>query len=493
MITNLHASYGHYQSPKFFDLVKRYIYFPRLYEVCSQAARTCTFCQEINLNSNKIRPELKPRPQLNFGSTIIFDHLILPRQTKEGAIALFVLQEIYSGWVYIEPCRDLSAETTCKALIKRVLPDWVNISGLISDRHQTFKGKMMAYLANSLNIKHFFSSSLYPESHAKIERCILEVKRMIARYVDQDVNLESALPWIEMMLRIAPSRTEKISPFEICRGFKPCLRINANLIEQPLNANMNHRQFVQFLQHILQQIHAEVDKNVSTAQQKQKKAFDKRVRPKNEFFAIGDKVWLESLKPKGNSLTVLTHKKFIGPFVITAIVEKKSDFVRSEQQTHPNLNETSFGTAFQLTCCKSGRIWKSLIAHRRLKRYVGREDFDRLYPVRPTTDWLTSGGRLPTITENEDIEDSNDSNVKIQTSTDVKLCKSIVRQRMAKGALEFLVRYTDKSTAWLAAVLVADKLKAVFHVKQAQMKRRRQLAAKRIFKQGYLDENATRK
>lgn len=68
----------------------------------------------------------------------------------------------------------------------------------------------------------------------------------------------------------------------------------------------------------------------------------------------------------------------------------------------------------------------------------------------------------------------------------LKLANQSLEKRVVKGALEFLIHYTDNSTAWLAADLVTDNLKAIFHVKQAQVKRRRQLAAKRIFKQGYL-------
>lgn len=80
----------------------------------------------------------------------------------------------------------------------------------------------------------------------------------------------------------------------------------------------------------------------------------------------------------------------------------------------------------------------------------------------------------------------------IQTTSDVKTCKSIVRKRVVKGALEFLIRYTDNCTAWLAADLVTDNLKAMSMLNKAQVKGRRQVAAKRILKQGCLAENASR-
>ena len=238
----------------------------------------------------------------------------------------------------------------------------------------------------------------------------------------------------------------------------------------------------------MQQIHAEVDENVERAQTKQKKAFDERNKVKADTFVIGDKVWLKSLNPKENSNRVLTKKKFFGPFVISAVVEKKSDVTPSSKQKHPNLSETSFGKAFQLTCIKTGRVWRSLIAHRRLKRYVDRTDFNKLYLVRPTEANDETGLRRPDETTGDQVPADSPTEAMASAKTN----KRIVRKRVLKGSIQYLMKFTDNSTAWLPDQSVPDELKTAFLVKQSQIRRRRQIVAKRIFQQGYLEENMKR-
>jgi hypothetical protein len=166
------------------------------------------------------------------------------------------------------------------------------------------------------------------------------------------------------------------------------------------------------------------------------------------------------------------------------VVTRENTFTPTQENPYPSLNETALPPAYQLVNSKTGKIVKGLVPSRRLKLYVSREDFDRLHPplIMPEADNQAE----PQISQSQNsdqqgVTQKNEGPNK-SSSTDWHQAKNIVRKRVIKGKLEFLVKFCDNSCAWCIEQDVSQALKAKYFTKMAAQRRRRQWEAREAFK-----------
>jgi hypothetical protein len=108
---------------------------------------------------------------------------MLHRKTSEGHVAILVMTESYSGFTYLEPVHDLTALTTAKALIRRVLPHHLNLRGLISDKGSAFVAKIFRIITRKLlNLYTWTSASLHAQSHGQVENIIGQLNKLLPIY-----------------------------------------------------------------------------------------------------------------------------------------------------------------------------------------------------------------------------------------------------------------------------------------------------------------------
>ena len=493
-LTSLHDKYGHFAGQKLFDTARLLFYMPKLYESCFQVARTCLSCQQTKINRQKQIPELHPTPLFGPGKVFLIDFKVLPRRTSQGHTVILAMIDSFSGYPYFEPLVDSTALTTAKAIIRRILPDHPGFTGIISDKGSQLTSNILKSLNQLLGCTHFHSASMQSQSHGQIERCILSLNQLIALYADDDTKIADSLPLIELSLRISTQKSQGYSPFEILRGFTPTLNLSGNLLAD--NEPVKHPDdYIVWLKERLKAIHADVSKNVVHARTQQKAGFDKRNRVRQPDWTVGETVMLERGTPLPRSDHVLTHKRFGDAlYYITKIVDRQSTHVPSDDSPYPSLDQTEIGPAYQLTNAKTGKILKNLVPSKRLKRFHDRATFDQLHPplssngehntqlhadtLRRVTSTPTAAASTPTTSHPMDPRGPTADD----KHTDWEDATAIVRKRVVRGNLEFLVRFNDRSVHWCADKDTSSELKRRYFIKQAAMSRRRQRAARAAFR-----------
>ena len=84
---------------------------------------------------------------------IHLDHKNLPRPTAEGHVAILCIVCVFSGHVTLEPVTDLSALTTAKVLLKRVITKFGLPTTIINDKGSAFTAVLFQELTKMLDIK----------------------------------------------------------------------------------------------------------------------------------------------------------------------------------------------------------------------------------------------------------------------------------------------------------------------------------------------------
>jgi hypothetical protein len=249
--------------------------------------------------------------------------------------------------------------------------------------------------------------------------------------------------------------------------------------------------YVKFLKERLQLIQADVALQTTRSKEQQKQQFDRANRVVTPTFHEGQKVWLENLRPRPKSNSVLTHRRFGKDlFMIVKVVTRPSTFTPSADKAYPSLDQTQLPAAYQIVNTRSGKLVRGLVPSRRLKAYVSRNDFDQLHPPdkppnlgdSPTTNQSTDAidkcmdSVAPGVTNTPEITTSS------QTETAWHSALNIVRKRVYQNQLQFLVRFNDMTCSWCNEHDVSQPLKTKYFATIAARRRRRQREARAAFK-----------
>ena len=492
VLDDLHFKHGHAAGERLFETARLSIYFKNLYSACFAIANTCTLCQRTKIDRRKQVPELYSTPIFGPGKVFALDFKVLPRRTSSGHTAILAIIETFSGFAYFEGVPDQTALTTARVLIRRILPEHPEFSGLISDRGSAFVAQIFKTITSRvLGLSHFHSSSYQAQSHGVVENCILQLNRLIPLYADNDRDISDVLPLIELVSRITISKPRSYSPYQILRGFQPKLQLIGDVLsrDEPV---LSQHEYVQWLKEKLKVIHHDVQENLIHARGQQKAMFDKRHHVKSPDWTVGDRVWLERANPKPRSDQILTHKRFgSGPWFISKIVQREAS-TDVDVNAFPSLNDTAIGPAYQLVHCHTGKVIKNLVPSRRLKRCNDRSKLDPIYPPLRSPETATAETSImqnednsvqPTAAQPQATENSSTQPAanKDKLPEGWEQAKCILRKRVRDRATEFLILFHDKSRYWCQDADVSDELKKRFFLKKAQERNRRQKAARERF------------
>ncbi|MGL5118586.1 MAG: integrase catalytic domain-containing protein [Plesiomonas shigelloides] len=132
---------------------------------------------------------------------------------------LLVIVDRFSKWPEAFPCAREDAKTVVKILTKEIVPRWGVPARLESDNGTSFTSKVTQLLAKALSIDWHFNIPYHPQSAAVVERCNRTLKTRLTKAV-----LETGRKWVDLLpavlaeIRMTPSSTTKLSPFEVLMG-----------------------------------------------------------------------------------------------------------------------------------------------------------------------------------------------------------------------------------------------------------------------------------
>jgi len=428
--------------------------------------KTCDLCQRSRRNfAHRVQPlhslEVPDRPF----SHISLDFKTLTRRTKQGNVAILVCVCQFSFYPYLIPCKDMTALTTAKALCEHVIPNEGIPRILNSDRGINFTSDLFKYLARFLNIHHRISSSKNARSNGISELVIQRMSAMLKRYEADDLELEECLPQIALALRASSLTTMPYSPFEITRGRR--MYIGGPLDEStPVPYDGHIGRYIKAFRREINVLHANVEKAKIELKRQDEIAYNKLHKAKQTVWKVGDRVLLSDRTVKAGTNKILTKRPHVGPFYISEVVEG-----------------TGFGPTYRLIEEKTGRTYKYLINHDRLKRYFDStaEMQGRLtqppkrVPLRPMDQQLVDETSEQTPHDGQrlgdDTNNTTDDTEEYRTDSDsqqygLEPVKCIKKQRRRRGKIEYLCEFDEGSLWWCSEV--SEPLLKAWRLKQAR-------------------------
>jgi len=297
---------------------------------------------------------------------------------------------------------------------------------------------------------------------------------------ERDDQVIEKLPLVLFGLRATVSSSTHVSPYHAVYGRPMSLPVpgcNHDTPIQPYDRfRIPERQFLDQLKQQLDGLQAKVRENMEEQKDESKRAYDKRFNAKTVQFKLGDLVWLKDRGPAAHSDAVLTKRRFVGPYFVTAMTPCKE----------------GEGIAYYLTHSTTGKRHKHSIGPHRLKRCnIDRTELNAKYPdlepqVSTSTTRVTNATAVDQQTVDLDVREnqvSSPTDKRTATAKTIKRPKTtekqlrlstplyspaiaILRQRQAPDGLEFLVKFEDGIREWIDQSNVSPALKADFLIQR---------------------------
>jgi len=479
----LHKTLCHPATERLYLTLKERYYCRNLFDLAKSIAGTCSDCQEAKRDYAHINAPLHPHPVSGFMDQWHLDHVNLTRPTPLGHKYLLVCIDAYSGWPEIYPVFTTTSLETAKCLV-----DLVSRFGIMrkicTDRGTSFCALTFKEMARILGIHHKMTASLNPASDGKAERMISSLKSQLKLVCETDDQIVDKLPLVLLGMRGTVSSVTGVSPYHAIFGRSMPLPIpgcDPDTPRQPSERlRVAEREYLDKVRAQLDDLEQKVKLNIAEDKAEIKRAYDSRFRTQPVNFKLGDMVWLKDRGVKAHSPSVITKRKFVGPYFITAIPPGKE-------------NE---GVAYFLTHVVTGKRLKHPVPPHRLRfcttdrtellaKYPNLSSGNTNTPQPPTQvhDSITqvqrtdkpvrdsdSGTRL--LQKNQTITKTNQQLSAPKSATYCQ-AKSISRQRFAPDGLEFLVKFDDNSLEWVNQSNVSPALKADYLIQKHKRARSR--------------------
>jgi len=190
-----------------------------LYQDLKNYAQTCPTC-----NCSKRNFAFKPTP-LNLLPVVTqpaqcwhIDHKPLTRKTTQGNVAILVFVCAFNNWPILRAVKDMSAKTMADTFFKEVIAAHRVPTAITTYRGSAFSSAFFTHLADLSHIKHRISASQAARSNGLAESVVKRVSELAKIYVEDDTEIESSIPLMEMALRGTAHTQLLISPFELMHG-----------------------------------------------------------------------------------------------------------------------------------------------------------------------------------------------------------------------------------------------------------------------------------
>jgi len=168
---------------------------------------------EKQAKSGTTADTLKPYNPPNFPDQAwSLDHKVLTRKTDLGNTAILVCVDNFSGWPFLIPVPDMSAETTAYAFVQHIIATFGTPIRIFSDKSTSYLNIFFSKICSLLGIKHRTSASLMAKSNGLAESVVKRLSVLLKIYANDDVTLENQLPIIELSIRCMPISMLQLSP-----------------------------------------------------------------------------------------------------------------------------------------------------------------------------------------------------------------------------------------------------------------------------------------
>ena len=236
---------------------------------------------------------------------------------RDNYNSILVIVDWLTKMVYYKPVQiTLNAPRLAEIIIDVVVRHHGLPDSIVTNWGSLFTSKFLSLLCYFLGIKRRLFTVFHPQTDGQIEWQNSTMEAYPQTFVKFKQNdWAKLLPMAKFAYNNAKNSSTGHTPFELNCGYHPCVSFeeNTNPYFQSKSADE--------LSAELQDLMMVCQKNLHHAQELQKQAHNKDVKPRS--YALGDKIWLNNkyIKTKHNRKLLA---KFFGPFRVWHLVEKQA-------------------------------------------------------------------------------------------------------------------------------------------------------------------------
>ena len=238
----------------------------------------------------------------------------LPR-SSQGNRYILVVCDYATRYPEASALKSIDAETVADNLVR--LFSWIGIpKEILTDQGSNFMSKLLSSMYERLGIHALRTSPYHPQTDGLVERFNLTLKAMLRKFVDADAgNWDALLPYVLFAYREAAQASTGFSPNELVFGrqLRGPLDVMKEVWTDSQQPQPEAKSVIQHMLNIrdrLDRCQEAANKNLRSAQQRQKAWHDKNARTRS--FKAGDNVLV--LLPSSTSKLLAEWK---GPYPIT--------------------------------------------------------------------------------------------------------------------------------------------------------------------------------
>uniref|UniRef100_A0A7N8WJ00 ribonuclease H n=1 Tax=Mastacembelus armatus TaxID=205130 RepID=A0A7N8WJ00_9TELE len=199
------------------DIVNRFWYAPGFSVFAENFCKKCVICATNNIGKSlEVTMSAHPKPEGPF-EHLMMDFIELT--PCNGYKYCLVILDMFSKWIECFPCRNATAVSVAKALLKEIIPRWGLPSKLSSDNGSHFVNNVIQSLSVSLQINLKTHCAYHPSSGGAVERANQTLKTKLTKLMaETQLSWVKVLPLALMFMRGRPHKTTGLSPYEILTG-----------------------------------------------------------------------------------------------------------------------------------------------------------------------------------------------------------------------------------------------------------------------------------
>jgi hypothetical protein len=467
---------GHLGVDKTLFRLQERFWWPGIRKDCHYYVMTCDSC-----NSKKTPIGVKRAGKLiNIKApsqpfhTIGMDFVGPLTKTKRGNRYILVLVDYLTKWPEAFALPDQAAESVAKIVVEEIICRHGAPSKILSDRGKNFMSNLVARVLKLLDVEKISTTAYHPQTDGQVENENKTLITGLSMYTRTKLdNWDDYIPYVLSSIRTSVHASTGYTPFYMLHGREARMPLDVALsIEEEEENVLNTDSYADELVQKLKDTHKSAQDNITKAQERQKRNYDKDKTGKE--FNVGDQVRVYVHSTKKGESSKFKHR-WHGPYHIThklsPVTYRVSDSKGEDFGSVINIKHLKLNHEFEelpSTAIKQPQSQSAQVTQDTENMQVGDRNDELATVEAPEEDSdvnLESESRTEVVNEDKTVR--NDSIMPTNlTQIEKVLSHKVEKKKGRKGHTLYFVQYwpeLNKPNEWVRAHMVLDELKRKYH------------------------------